>query len=143
MTLDKNAVLARAKRRFGTFEYDGETARFRSLFASEVRDFYQSLQDSKGDVVPEKNKRFRELCLAQVLVDDNGDRLLTDAEIMEGMLDSIDFRFLVAVSDAAMKFAGLDTDRDFQAIEEAVKNSDATRESSSSDVPAPDLVVTT
>ena len=100
--------------------------RLQSLYESEMRAIRESLVDRKGELIQVRASRMNQILVAACLVDDNGARLFTDADVNAGVMDTLDGAVLAALYKDARDWSGFASDGDWKAIEDAAKNSDAT-----------------
>ncbi len=114
----REAILAKAKRRFKEFSFDGETYRMQSLTERERSQYELQLQDKKGGVTNSSVEKMRRLLVAKTLVDKDGQRLFSDEE--ESLLADVDGRMMAILYDQAWKHCGYDKDE----LEDHLKNSD-------------------
>ena len=99
--------------------------RVQSLTAREIRAWRDSLTDERGKPTP-RLERANELLVALAVVDDGGARVFADDDAMSMLFDDIDSAAMSALSKIVRKHTNVDADPDWQAIEDAGKNSGAT-----------------
>lgn len=91
MALSREQFLA--KRISGNFDEftlpDGDTVLLREVSAKLYRDYKSSLRDKDGMPIPERQAYGDELLLARVLVDETGRPMITEAEVLSGILDDM------------------------------------------------------
>ena len=105
---------------------NGRVARIRSLTAGEMRSFRSSLSNVKGELIRKRAERLQELLIAQCLSTSTGDRILADDDVMGGDFDLLDGGEITSLFAACKEHTGFGADADWQAIEDAAKNSEAT-----------------
>lgn len=113
-TIDRAALLAKTGVRYLDFVFEGEAYRIKSLTEAERAEYEIQLQGKKGYDY-EKSRR---LFLCKVLVDENNNRILTDAD--QEHLKAVDGRVIGMLYSQAQKHCGYDSDE----IETLQKNSD-------------------
>lgn len=117
----REQFLKPAKRRFLDVRLPiaGITVRIRSMFEREKEEYEARLLNSKGDVTRDSMLNARRRLIAYCLCDEDGERLLSDADI-ESMrdLDGADLAFLQEQCQSFVGFKSGD-------IEGLVKNSEA------------------
>lgn len=99
--------------------------RVRSLSAGEMRTLRETFVDKKGEATDRLN-RVNELLVANCIVDEDGERVISDADAMSGVFDDVDGGAFASLSMACRKHTNFASDPDWKAIEDAAKNSVAT-----------------
>jgi hypothetical protein len=89
-----------------------------------MRALRQSLVDRKGDLVKRRSDRIQEILLCHTVVDDNGALLFGDEDAFSPAWDAIDGACVRQLSEAAKTLTGFGADADWQAVEDAAKNSE-------------------
>lgn len=99
--------------------------RLRSLTTREMRELRDSFVDEKGK--PTKRLDYvNELLVASCIVDDDGNRVVSDEDATGGVFDDVDGGAFATLIQAARKHTNYAADPDWKAIEDAAKNSAAT-----------------
>ncbi len=118
--LDRASFLSPAKRRFKYVALpDGRTVRIRNLTEAERSSFEGSILTSKGDFSLSKIKLQRRRLICLCLVDDEGNRLLTDADADSAAFREMDGAVTGVLYDECRKWCGFDEGD----LDELVKNS--------------------
>lgn len=100
-------------------------ARLQSLTNGEMRALRESLTDRKGEPIRERIVRANELLLCQTIVDDDGVRQFSDEDAFSQAFDqAMDGKVTAVLYAAAKHHTGFMQDADWQAIEDAAKNSE-------------------
>lgn len=127
MALSRADFLKPAERRFRTVQVvQLGDVRIRSLTAGEMRSLRQSFSDRKGDLVKERADKLQQLLVAWCVCDDKGDRLLSDEDALGTAFDSLDGGAIAYLFSECKKHTGFANDGDWEAIQEAAKNSEQT-----------------
>lgn len=105
---------------------NGMTARIQHLTAGEMRQLRTSLMDKKGELIRKRADRLQELLVSRCLVDEQGNRMLTDEDAMSAEMDALDGALVAALFRECRDWTGFAADADWQAIEDAAKNSEST-----------------
>lgn len=128
MAVTREQLLKPAERRIKTFEWKpfGQL-RIRSLLDSEMIALRESMLDRKGELNRAKSKRLNQYLVAACLVNDSGDRLLTDEDVKSGAMDSMDGALVSVLAKECKAWTGFASDDDWTAIEDASKNSEDTK----------------
>ena len=127
MIESKSDFVRPATRRFKEVRLaEGRSCRIRSLTAGEMRAFRTSMSNSKGELIRKRADRLQELLIAQCLATATGDRILSDEDVMGGDFDLLDGGEITALFAACKEHTGFGADADWQAIEDAAKNSEPT-----------------
>ena len=122
----KERLFAAARTRYMTMDIPIlGSVRLRSLSAGEMRTLRESFVDKKGEATDRLN-RVNELLVANCIVDESGERVISDADAMGGIFDDVDGGAFASLSVACRKHTNFASDPDWKAIEDAAKNSDAT-----------------
>lgn len=99
--------------------------RLRSMTTREMRELRDSFVDEKGK--PTKRIDYvNELLVANCIVDDSNERVVSDEEATGGIFDDVDGGAFATLIQAARKHTNYAADPDWKAIEDAAKNSGAT-----------------
>jgi hypothetical protein len=106
----------------------GGSVRLQSLTSGEMRQLRQSLLNPDGRLNRKRGDKLQYLLLSWTIVDDNGSRLFSEEDALGSDFDSIDGAMLAVLYEHAKNWTGFLSDGDFTAIEDAVKNSESTRE---------------
>lgn len=127
VSVTREQFLKPAERRFKTLSYRpfGEI-RIRSLLESEMRNLRESMQDKRGELIRSRSQRLNQYLLAACLVNENGDRLLSDDDVKSGAMDQMDGQLVAVLVKECREWTGFGSDSDWQAIEDAAKNSEDT-----------------
>lgn len=123
MAIGRDEFLRATARRYATVEVPsyGEV-RMQSLTAAEMRSIRRSLRTEAGAFDNERFARIDALVVAAALVDDDGDRLFSDDDVMCGVLDHVDGGPWAVLCAAVKAHTGWDADRNWKPIEAALKN---------------------
>ena len=112
--ISREQLLSKTQRRYVELKIGDDTFRLQSLTEKERTDYELALQDKKtGKISFDKTRR---MLIARVLVDEHGNRLLTDADV--DALQSVDGRITGMLFSEAQKHCGYDDDE----IENLTKN---------------------
>lgn len=111
----RDALLGMTKRRYAEVKCGDMTFRLQSLTEAEKSHFEKSILTSKGRIKDDARRRL----LVATLVDSDGKRLLTDADLRQ--LSELDGKVSQKLAAAAMEHTGF-TDSDMDDLE---KNSDS------------------
>lgn len=123
----KSDFVRPATRRFKEVRLgDDRSCRIRSLTAGEMRAFRTSMSNAKGELIRKRADRLQELLIAQCLSTAKGDRILSDDDVMGGDFDLLDGGEITSLFAACKEHTGFGADADWQAIEDAAKNSEPT-----------------
>lgn len=117
----RDALLGMTKRRYAEVKCGDMTFRLQSLTEAEKSHFEKSILTSKGKIKDDARRRL----LVATLVDSDGKRLLTDADLRQ--LSELDGKVSQKLAAAAMEHTGF-TDSDMDDLE---KNSDSIHDESS------------
>ena len=118
MKITKDLFLAKAKRRYVEFQFEGEVYRLQSMTERERAQYELQLQDKKsGKATDASIEKMRRLFVAKTLVDHAGNRLFNDDEAEQ--LGEVDGRVMGLLYERAQKHCGYDSSE----IEELAKNS--------------------
>lgn len=130
--LTKHGLFEKQRRRFKEvlLPGSGDTARIRSLTTGEMRQLRSSLVDKKGELIRKRGDRLSQLLIAACLVDDQGNRVLTDDDAMSDAFDSVDGATVSMLFAECKQWTGFGSDTDWSAIEDSAKNSEETSSSS-------------
>jgi len=112
MTISREKLLSKTQRRYKEFQFDGDSYRIQSLNEAERAEYEIQLQTTKK-YDWEKSRR---LFVCKTLVDDNGQRLFSDAD--QESLKQVDGRIVGVLYNEAQKHCGYDQDE----IETIAKN---------------------
>lgn len=104
----------------------GGEVRIQSLTAGEMRAFRLSLMTADGKLIKRRGDRVQMLLVAQCLVDESGNRLLSDDEAMSADADKMDGAVIGFLFARCREWTGFQNDDDWSAIEAAIKNSNGT-----------------
>jgi len=133
VSITRAELLGKASRRFKDVHLPtGGTARLRNLSTSEMRSLRGSLLSKDGKLIQSRADRIQQLLVAWCLVDDAGNRILTDDDATGNAMDDIDGAVVACLFAEAKAWSGFGSDSDWSAIEDAAKNSNATTASGSS-----------
>lgn len=121
----REMFLAPAKRRFRDvyLPVRGQWVRIRSLTEGEKEAFEASLRDKSGEVTNESAKASRRKLIVLCIVDDQGNRLLSDADV--DAMSELDGTDLAYLQEECQVFCGFKK----ASIEELTKNSAAVHDS--------------
>jgi len=117
MLATKQNLLGMTKRRFTTVDVADSEYRIRSLTENEKSEYEAAVMTDKAEFSVAKMKRQRIRLLLLCLVDDEGNRLLDDADAR--MLGQVDGMVTTALFDACRKHVGFESGD----IEALAKNS--------------------
>tara|TARA_B100000530_G_scaffold206897_1_gene132228 strand:- start:2550 stop:2939 length:390 start_codon:yes stop_codon:yes gene_type:complete len=117
----RDALLGMTKRRYAEIKCGDVTFRLQSLTEAEKSRFEKSILTAKGKIKDDARRRL----LVATLVDSDGERLLTDADLRQ--LSELDGKVSQKLAAAAMEHTGF-TDSDMDDLE---KNSDSIHEEGS------------
>lgn len=125
--VSREQLLKPAERRIKTLTYRpfGEI-RIRSLLESEMRTLRESMQDKKGELIRARSAKLNLYLVAACLVNESGDRLLNDEDVRNGAMDQMDGQLVSVLVKECKEWTGFGNDSDWQAIEDAAKNSEST-----------------
>lgn len=128
-TLTRESLLKPAARRYDTFDVSGVgTARIQNLTNGEMRKLRKSLTDKKGDLIPKRADRIMDLLVCWCLVDDAGTRLLSEEDVFSPAWEELDGAVSRTLFERCKRWTGFAADPDWQAVEDAAKNSEDTSE---------------
>jgi hypothetical protein len=94
---------------------DGDLVYLRPASAKIYRDYQRSLRDKDGMPIQERRGFGDELVVANLMVDQNGQRMFSDDEVLAGVFNEIDMPFLTPVVRKAYELLGIaepDEDRE-------------------------------
>ena len=112
--ITREAFLVKTQRRYKEFVFDGETYRIQSMTERERADYELSLQNKKQGKIDWE--RARRLFVCRILVDESGNRLLSDED--EALLQPIDGKLIGLLYSEGQSHCGYDRDE----VEALVKN---------------------
>lgn len=112
------------ERRYVAVQTPLGAVRLQSLTNGEMRTLRQSLVDRKGDLVKARSDRINELLLCYTIVNDGGARLFSDEDAFSPAWDEMDGHVVRNLMEAAKRHTGFGADADWQAVEDAAKNSE-------------------
>ena len=130
MMLTREALLKPAARRYDVCDVPGfgMQARIQNLSNGEMRQLRQSLLDKKGDLNKRRADRLHELLICRCLVDAEGTPLFSDEDAFSAAWDNLDGAVVRTLFERCKRWTGFASDEDWQAVEDAAKNSEATSE---------------
>lgn len=136
-TLTRERLLKPAKRRYDYVDLADGRVRIRSMTTGEMRALRASMLDRRGELNRKRSDRLRELLICKCACDDDGNLLLTEDDALGTAFDEIDGAVTTQLFIKCKAHTGFTEDEDFQAIEDAVKNSaEGNGQPSSSDLPS-------
>ena len=86
---------------------DGSSVLLRRATAGRYRDYKRSMRDKDGLPIPERQAFGDELLIAALMVDQQGNQLLTDADVMGGALSEHEMCDLLPIIRKAYELVGL------------------------------------
>jgi hypothetical protein len=120
----RDAIASAKKRRYISIEVPLlGSVRLQSLTAGEMSAFRDSLVDSTTGKGTKRLDRVEHLLVAQCVVDAEGNREVTDDEVMQGYFDGADGGAISTLARRVREHTGFGQDLDWKAIEAAAKNS--------------------
>lgn len=118
--VDRASLLGAKARRYTEVEIDGKTYRLQSLNEREKSEYDSRVIDKSGHIDQKSAAKQKRHLLILALVDENGTRLLTNADLPA--LEELDGGLTGALYDAAIKHCGIGKD----GVAEHKKNSETT-----------------
>lgn len=124
MAINREQFMAATQRRFLTWKVPvlGE-CRFRSLTQREMLDIKRSWFDDKGNRDMDRIRRADHYVVAMSLVDDDGNRIVSDDDVGHGFFDHIDGGPWAVICDVVKRHTGWDCGTDWTPIQNALGNS--------------------
>lgn len=129
--MDRDTFLKDVKRRSAEFDYRDAKIKGKAPTVAELRQWRRSYQNADGTLNVEKAIKADEALLAIVLVDANGQPLMSMAEVYDGALDAHDAAEVNRLCTQVSVFCGIDPS-ELRDIRDAAKNSYGSRASESS-----------
>ncbi len=124
MTLSRDEFLQKHTAiRYRTISVQGDELRFQSLTVGETRRLMRLFMKDDGEFDPARGQMFSELLVGACMVDEEGYRLFTEDEVMNGALSNVDNAVMKPLFRELRQWTGVSVDPDYQAIEDAAKNS--------------------
>ena len=124
MALTREQFAAAMQRRFIERDIPGlGVCRFRSLTQREMGDIRRGWFDDKGNKDLERLRRVDQFVVASSLVDADGNRLVTDDDVMRGFFDHLDGGPWAVICAVVKRHTGWDAGEDWEPIQNALKNS--------------------
>lgn len=123
MALTREQFAAALSRRHESVEIPGVgLARIQSLTVREMRDIRASLRTPSGEFDRERFNRLDAILVAAALVDDSGNRVISETDAVNGFFDAMDGGPWAVLCAAVKRHTGWECGEDWTPVRAAAKN---------------------